>query len=109
MDRAMVALELMLAESLEEASMLAERLEGLNRDRQKVTRRMMGEAEEQFAQSEAANVVILHSEEWSPSLVGLVAGKYVEKTGKPTIAIGRDGECRYRDESLPRENGGRTE
>lgn len=92
MDHASLALKLMLAENDEEAEILAERLEGQNRDRQKAMQRMMEEADVQFATMVEAPSLAFWSDAWSPSLVGLVAGKYLDRTGKPTVAIGRHGD-----------------
>jgi len=92
MDHASLALKLMLAENEEEAEILAQRLEEQNRERQKAMQRMMEEAEVQFAAMVEAPSLAFWSESWSPSLVGLVAGKFLDRTGKPTIAIGRHGE-----------------
>lgn len=92
MDHASLALKLMLAENDEEATILAERLEEQNRERQKAMQKMIEEAETQFAVMVEAPSLAFWSETWSPSLVGLVAGKFLDRTGKPTIAIGRHGE-----------------
>jgi len=109
MDHASLALNLLLAENEEEAKILARELESLNRERQKATVKMMGEAEGQLdgrretvdgsssggddrLPSTVYRLNILWSPTWSPALVGLIAGKYLDKTGKPTIAIGKNGE-----------------
>jgi single-stranded-DNA-specific exonuclease len=98
MDHASLALAALLAESDEEAAICVSALENCNRDRQKATAKMMDEAEGQLevddekreAKSEE-KIVVLWSENWSPSLVGLVAGKYLDRTGKPVVAIGKHG------------------
>ena len=92
MDHASLALKLMLAENEKEAGILAQRLEEQNRGRQKAMQQMLDEAEAQFAAMADASSLGFWSETWSPSLVGLVAGKFLDRTGKPTIAIGRHGE-----------------
>jgi single-stranded-DNA-specific exonuclease len=89
MDHALLALNLLLSENDEEAARLAEDLEACNRARQKMTKQMMDQAAEQIEATEDDSIVVLHAENWSPSLVGLVAGRYLDQTGKPTIAIGR--------------------
>lgn len=102
MDHASLALKLMLAERDDEAEMLAAELERCNRERQKTTKEMMKEAEEMLVESGKLKVesgtghrllaLGFYSASWSPSLVGLVAGKFLDRTGKPTIAIGKHGE-----------------
>ena len=92
MDHASLALKLLLAESLEDAERLALQLEEQNRERQKAMARMMEEAELQFAAAAESSLLAFWSEAWPPALVGLVAGKFLDRTGKPTIAIGRHGD-----------------
>ncbi len=92
MDHASLALDLMLAETDEAAAELAARLEEQNRGRQNLMKTMLAEAETQLATVEQAPLLSFWSESWQPALVGLVAGKYLDRTGKPTIAIGRHGD-----------------
>ncbi len=91
MDHASLALELLLAQSDDEADMVCAKIEQCNKDRQKAVARMMIEAEEQFAAHPDAPVIAFASESWPPALVGLVAGKFLDRTGKPIIAIGKHG------------------
>lgn len=96
MDHASLALRLMLAETMEEAHDLAAELEQFNKLRQDSTKKMMIEAEEilenqsakRKAQSVKSNIIVLWKENWSPSLVGLVAGRFADKFSRPVIAIG---------------------
>ncbi|MCI0478941.1 DHH family phosphoesterase, partial [Candidatus Uhrbacteria bacterium] len=90
MDHASLALRLMLAETADEASGLASELEALNRARQQATDRMMREAEVMLSDAGGRKAVAVWHPEWPPSLVGLVAGKLMDRTGKPCIAIGRN-------------------
>lgn len=89
MDHASIALKLMLAETEEEASVYAAQLEECNKQRQKATTKMMEEAEK-IPASEAP-IRVLYAPHWSPALVGLVAGKFMEREGKPVVAIGKHG------------------
>lgn len=91
MNHASLALNLLLAESLEEARMLAAEVEAHNRERQKATAKLMLDAERQLGAAPASNILIFRSEEWPPALVGLVAGKYLDAHGKPVVAIGKHG------------------
>jgi len=93
MDHASLALRLLLAETDEEATDLAEQIEGQNRDRQKAVARIMKEAEAQYeAKNQTSAVLAFWSDAWPPALVGLVAGRFLDRTGCPTIAIGKHGE-----------------
>jgi len=105
MEHASLALRLLLAETEAEAETLAGELEEKNRERRKATVKMMGEAEKQIVGAQCiapdqkgvmnhapTSLIALWSSTWSPALVGLIAGKYLDRTGKPTIAIGKHGE-----------------
>lgn len=91
MDHASLALELMLAETDDEAQRACQKIELCNKERQKAVVQMMIEAEEQFRVHPDMPVIAFVSENWPPALVGLVAGKFMERTGKPVIAIGKHG------------------
>jgi len=88
MDHASLALRLLLSESQDEARLLAAELEEKNKERQNATKKMMKEAEEMMGDAEPGNVIVLWKENWSPSLVGLVAGRFADKYARPVIAIG---------------------
>ena len=93
MEHASLALRLVLAETAEDAEALASELEVLNRSRQAATERMLREAEQMLADQEADRIVAVWHPDWAPSLVGLVAGKLMDRTGKPCVAIGRNGDA----------------
>ncbi len=93
MDHAMVALELMLAKTEEDADRLSKDIEGHNRQRQKTVERMMKEAETMLEAQMMQSVLVFWNDSWSPALVGLIAGKYMERTGKPCVGIGKHGEA----------------
>jgi single-stranded-DNA-specific exonuclease len=93
MDHASLALRLLLSESQDEARLLAAELEEKNKERQNATKKMMKEAEEMLESRITNNklrekVIVLWKENWSPSLVGLVAGRFADKYARPVIAIG---------------------
>ncbi len=94
MDHAERALKLMLAETMEEARDLADELEALNRQRQSASRKMMLEAD-QVMESHGAtadqSALVLWQSDWSPALVGLVAGRFADKHWRPTLVIGMHG------------------
>ncbi|MCC7522810.1 single-stranded-DNA-specific exonuclease RecJ [Candidatus Uhrbacteria bacterium] len=87
MDHASLALRLLLSESIDEARILAQELELLNKLRQDTTRKMMAEAEKMHEASDD-KIIVLWKEAWSPSLVGLIAGRYLEQYSRPVVAIG---------------------
>lgn len=94
MEHASLALELLLAETEAEAARLADELEACNKQRQEATKLMMKQADELLIDrygddpTRYPNVLTLWDDRWSPSLVGLAAGRYMERFSKPVLAIG---------------------
>ncbi len=96
MDHASLALRLLLAESQEEAQTLAKELERCNRERQDATKVMMAQAEKQLMErytmkeldQPEKSALFLWDEAWSPALVGLVAGRFLERFARPTVVVG---------------------
>lgn len=88
-----LALQLLLAESFEEALPLAQALDGLNRERQRELARIMEEA---VAQVEASGpldgdrpILQIEGAGWTAGVVGLVASRLTERYGRPTIVLER--------------------
>jgi single-stranded-DNA-specific exonuclease len=96
MDHASLALRLLLAETQDEAQALAKELERCNRERQDATKVMMAEAEKQLMErytmkeldAPEKSALFLWNESWSPALVGLVAGRFLERFARPTVVVG---------------------
>lgn len=91
MEHATLALNLLLSESEAEATTFAQQLEQCNRLRQKTVEGMMEVASSKQQVARDGNIVVLWDAAWSPALVGLVAGKIMERTGKPCVAVGKHG------------------
>ncbi|MDQ2065706.1 single-stranded-DNA-specific exonuclease RecJ [Xinfangfangia sp. CPCC 101601] len=76
-----------------EAQELAQRLDQLNTERREITERVREEA---IAQAEArgfdAPLVWAAGDDWHPGVVGIVASRLKELTGRPAIVIGLDGD-----------------
>jgi single-stranded-DNA-specific exonuclease len=80
-----------------EAGTLAEHLDALNSERQKMEADMLAEAEAE-AVAEFGNappaVVITAREGWHPGIVGLIAARLKERLRRPSVAISFDGAGR---------------
>jgi len=91
------ALELLLTDDAARAEQLAERLEGLNRQRQQVETEILQGAIEQVESHDAGwqerRAYVLASSEWHEGVIGIVASRLVERYSRPVvlIAIGDDG------------------
>jgi single-stranded-DNA-specific exonuclease len=76
-----------------EARALAEELDGENRSRQEIERRMLEEA---LAAAEervraGARGLVLWREGWHPGVVGIVAARVAERFHRPAVLVGLDG------------------
>ncbi|MBN1483112.1 MAG: single-stranded-DNA-specific exonuclease RecJ [Chloroflexia bacterium] len=93
---AITAYRLLLAETQEEAAVLAEELDALNRARQELTAEILERARQQvLALPESRKLILLADPHFPAGVVGLVAGKLVEEFFRPTLLIER-GESQSR-------------
>lgn len=91
MERASIAYELLVATDEKEAERLALKLEQLNRQRQEELDLVMKQAE--AAVQEGAlhkkKVILVSGEGWADGVVGLVAGRIMDKYSRPSIVLSR--------------------
>ena len=87
LEHARQALDLLLVEDDVEAKALADKLQQLNADRQLLTEATYNEAVELLKDKDDDRVVVLANENWSHGIIGIVASRVVERTGKPTILL----------------------
>jgi single-stranded-DNA-specific exonuclease len=94
LDDAIRAYELLLTDDFATAQRLAEELNQANRQRQTLTKQVMEEAsaEAEASGKHQGRIVVLNSEHYPSGIVGLVAGKLVERWGRPVILIARGEE-----------------
>ncbi|HYF38467.1 MAG TPA: single-stranded-DNA-specific exonuclease RecJ [Gemmatimonadales bacterium] len=88
-------LRLLLCDDPGEAAALAQRLEGMNVERQALDQRILDEALEQIertANPERDAGLVLSGDGWHPGVVGIVASRVVERYGRPTFLIAFDGD-----------------
>lgn len=90
LDHAMLGVQLLTTESPAEAQRLAERLEGLNRERQKIEADVVSEAVEAVNEQELPAALVLASRRWHVGVVGIAAARLVERFHRPTIVIAID-------------------
>jgi single-stranded-DNA-specific exonuclease len=99
-----LGLRLLLADDRIEALALAEKLEGVNRQRQDVEAGIidsaMRSAEAQIAEGRAA--VLVAGQGWHPGVVGIVAGRIKERFNRPACVAGMtDGLGKGSGRSVP--------
>lgn len=87
---ALDAVELLLAESMEEARPLAEKLDLYNRRRQAMERDILNDILERLKARpdlENINALVFSSEKWHPGVVGIVASRLVDLYSRPAFVI----------------------
>ena len=88
MEDARLALRLCLSDDAAEAEPLAAELDAQNRARQQVLAVALAEAEEQVVGlDDDAPAIVLGSPQWPMGIVGLVAGRLVERYARPAFVV----------------------
>ena len=89
------AVDLLLSDNEEEAMMIAEEIDLLNKERQKLVNKMTEEAIEEVNTRfpiEQNPVLVIAKEGWNPGVVGIVASRLVDRFYRPTIVLSIDKE-----------------
>ena len=99
MGQEQLAARLLLTRDFTEAMEMASQLDGLNRQRQGIERGVTKSAKELMAADsvyEEERVIVLAGSEWTQGVIGIVAARMVEATGKPAIvlSVNAKGEAR---------------
>jgi len=87
-EHADLALDLLLTADREKAKQMAQKINEHNRRRQKITDEIVAEIESKIKQevfNKQKPFVIESSKEWSPGIIGLVAGKIADRHHRPTM------------------------
>lgn len=90
LSQARLAVELLTTDDEERAVALADYLQQLNKDRQKLERKIFKQAKEMVAENpdwENAPALVLASPEWNPGVIGIVASRVAEHFERPAIMI----------------------
>ncbi|MGA2965232.1 MAG: DHH family phosphoesterase, partial [Terriglobales bacterium] len=98
MDAARDVVELFNEKDIERARQIASRLDQLNAERQEEERRIMDGIERRFEEEPAlreAYCVVLDGEGWHRGVIGITASRVVDRHGRPTLVISRDGGEAY--------------
>ncbi len=90
--RADAGLELMLTEDAARAAQIAGELDSANRERRQVEMRIRFQAEAQMAELGERPAYVLAGEDWHPGVIGIVASRLVERSGRPVVLIALDGD-----------------
>ncbi|WP_416831693.1 MAG: single-stranded-DNA-specific exonuclease RecJ [Erythrobacter sp.] len=85
-----LGVRLLTSRDPEEAREIAEQLSRLNEERRAIEAEVKEAAEAQLAGQHNMAVQVLSGSGWHPGVIGIVAGRIKEKTGKPSIVIALD-------------------
>ncbi|MCR4405526.1 MAG: single-stranded-DNA-specific exonuclease RecJ [Anaerolineae bacterium] len=87
---ATIAVELFTTDDLTRARTIASETEGLNSQRQLLTKQVLDAALAQIARDSSlreSSVLVLTHPTWSAGVIGIVAGRLAERFGKPAVLI----------------------
>lgn len=93
MNSAVTALQLVLCENEDRAAELARQLGEINAARQETEQQILKAALEQLDQDPSRmedRVILLWGRDWHPGVIGIVASRLVERTGRPVIVVSVD-------------------
>ena len=87
--RAIRGVELLLAEDEATANAIARECEELNQERQAMDRAILDDAVRRVERLDLEHTwgLVLHSDRWHPGVIGIVASRLVETTGRPAMLI----------------------
>lgn len=87
-----LGVRLLTTEDPGEAADIAAQLSALNEDRRAIEAEVQAAAEAMLDGQHNRSVHVLAGGGWHPGVIGIVAGRIKEKTGKPALVIALDGE-----------------
>ena len=87
---ATLGVRLLTTEDPDEARAIAAQLSQLNEERRAIEFAVQEAAEAQLDAQHNRAVLVLSGRGWHPGVIGIVAGRIKEKTGKPTLVIALD-------------------
>ncbi len=87
-----LGVRLLTTEDPDEARTIAIQLSALNEERREIEAMVQEAAEEQLAGQDNRAVHVLAGDGWHPGVIGIVAGRIKEKTGKPALVVALDSE-----------------
>ena len=87
-----LGVRLLTTEDPDEARAIAAQLSTLNEERRGIEAVVQEQAEAQIASQHNRAVLVLAGAGWHPGVIGIVAGRIKEKTGKPALVIALDAD-----------------
>ena len=85
-----LGVRLLTTQDPDEARDIAAQLSALNEDRRAIEAEVQQAAEDQLAAQHNRAVHVVSAKGWHPGVIGIVAGRIKEKSGKPSLVIALD-------------------
>ncbi|NTZ41580.1 single-stranded-DNA-specific exonuclease RecJ [Altererythrobacter sp. SALINAS58] len=85
-----LGVRLLVTDDPDEARAIAAQLSELNEDRRTIEAEVQQAAEALAEKQHNRSVIVVSGDGWHPGVIGIVAGRLKEKTGKPVLVIARD-------------------
>lgn len=95
MNKAVIALELLLADTEEEAKSITERLESLNKERQELCEKTLLEVEELIEQEvdlAKDKAIVVAKEGFHHGVIGIICSRILEKYNRPVFIMAKEGD-----------------
>jgi len=89
MEDARLAFSLLVTDDAAEAQQLAEQLDRLNKKRQERMVEILEAATSQITDAPLAPILMVSGDDWPTGIIGLVAGKLVDRYQRPVLALSR--------------------
>jgi single-stranded-DNA-specific exonuclease len=87
-----LGVRLLITQDVDEAREIAAQLSRLNDERRAIEQAVQEAAEAQVDRQHNRSVIVVAGRGWHPGVIGIVAGRLKEKTGKPTLVIALDAD-----------------
>jgi len=87
LDDAKKAVKLLITRDKNQSINLANELEILNKKRQKITENVLSECQKSVDKKGFSNIIVVHGENWHQGVIGIVAGRLLEKYKVPSIVL----------------------
>ncbi|SFA69256.1 single-stranded-DNA-specific exonuclease [Lentibacillus halodurans] len=82
-----LAVQLLLSNDKDEAEQIAEMVQSINQERQKIVSDIVKEAEEMAEPADDQGVIVVAKEGWNQGVLGIVASNLVRKYDRPAIVL----------------------
>jgi single-stranded-DNA-specific exonuclease len=91
LDHASLAFDCLMADGDSDGRRLAERLNQVNQERQRLTEQLSAAAMAEARAHPERRVHVLAGDDWPAGVVGIIAGRLANKTGRPSFVFGKEG------------------